>query len=324
VNPFFSFVLRNLSSPPTAFKSIWKTRYSFIHFRLVDLNCFAYFAIIGFLLPFLHHEVPLWPKDFVIHLLLLIGGLEIIRLGERYPHNQTLWTLRTFYPVPFYVYAWSEIDHLVRMFFGSYWTTDFLVQVDKIIFGVHPTVWAQQFYSPILDELMNFFFAGYYFFVPVVTLFFFLRGQKEETLAVLAIVTFTYFTNYLLFHALPALGPQMLPQLEKMRTAHYSGYFIASFNRFVQASGTVRGGAFPSSHVSGALAWSLAAWRYNRKLGYVLIPIALGVAIATVYLGYHHAVDPITGLILGLVCYRMATAILKRRKEDPATPRAAG
>ena len=76
-------------------------------------------------------------------------------------------------------------------------------------------------------------------------------------------------------------------------------------------------GASPSSHVPGAVVWTLVAWRYKRKRGDVLVPMVPGVVLAAVYLRYHLAVDPIVGLILGFICSGIALPIVRMRGEDP-------
>ena len=77
------------------------------------------------------------------------------------------------------------------------------------------------------------------------------------------------------------------------------------------------GGTFPSSHITMALVVSLLALRYEKKLGYILIVITFGIAVATVYLGYHHAIDPFFGLMLGGIFYPIGIKWIKSRGEDP-------
>jgi len=296
----------------------WKNRYQHIRFRLSDIICLTYFALLSVLLPFFHKNVPFWQSDFIIHWAFVFVGLEFIRFGERNSHNNVLWMIRTFYPVVFYLYAYLEVGHLGQMFFGSNWAIQFLVNADKAIFGVHPTVWIERFYTPWLDEVMALCFSGYYLFMPIVALPLFFRGRREETLAAFSIAAFAYFTNYLFFYIFPALSPRMIPWMEAMNTKEYSGYLFASITRIIQGEkGVLHGGVFPSSHISGSLAWSLAALRYNRRLGVIIIPVVLGIAFSTVYLRYHHAVDPIAGLMLGLICYPITLILLKKRGEDP-------
>ena len=298
-------------------KSKWELNYGQVRFRLMDINCLAYLTLIGFLLIFFHKGVINWPLHMAIHAVLVVSILEIIRLGEKHPQKKILWILRTFYPVIVFLYAWSEMNMLVCMFYGTHWTTESIVGLDKLIFGVHPTVWIQRFYNPWLDELMNIFYSWYYFFMPIVTLTLFIKRKREETLAAFSIVSFAYLSNYILFYLFPTISPAMIQSIQELQPTQYSGYIVSEFTRLVQASGSVRGAAFPSSHVTGVLVWSLVALRYQKRLGYVLMPITLGVAISTVYLGYHHALDPICGFIWGAICYQVGIRLIKRRREDP-------
>lgn len=294
--------------------ALWQRRYGGIHWRLADYLALGYMAVLAVLLPWFHHHVPHWLKDFFVHLGFVLAGLEIVRAGELHPRNHALWFLRTFYPLATIFYGYFEMNHMNRMFTGSYWAMDALIEIDAWLFGAHPTVWMQRLYSPWLDEVMNFFYVSYYSFAPLATLPLFLRGKREETLAVFGIVTLAYVGNFVLFYAFPALCPRMIPELEALRTADYSGYFIASLTKYFQSEGAIAGGCFPSTHVSGAMAWSLATWRYNRKLSYVLLPLAFGVALATVYLGYHHALDPIVGIVWAWAAYRIAVRLLGKRR----------
>jgi hypothetical protein len=88
-------------SPIAVLNRFLKKRYGHIRFRLLDFCCLGYMALIGLLLPFFHRQVPHWPSDFLIHVLFVIAGLEIIRFAEKRPQNKLLWAIRTFYPVAF-------------------------------------------------------------------------------------------------------------------------------------------------------------------------------------------------------------------------------
>ena len=81
----------------------------------------------------------------------------------------------------------------------------------------------------------------------------------------------------------------------------------------MSARGGARGGAFPSAHVSGAVVVSLVAWRHQRRLAYVLVPITGSVIIATVYGRFHYVLDTLAGaalaiaVVAGYRCLRSAT-----------------
>jgi membrane-associated phospholipid phosphatase len=300
-------------------KRYWNLRYGHIRFRLMDICCLTYMALIGFLLIFFHKTVTNWSLYVFIHAAIVISILEIVRLGEKYPDKKILLILRMFYPIAIMLYGWEELEILVPMFFGSYWATDMIVSWDKLIFGVHPTIWVQQFYQPWLNELMNFFYVAYYPFFILIPLSLLVYKKKQEVFAVFSMACFTYFTNFFLFYLLPTLDPYNVPILQALQIKQQTGYLFVEINRIVQARAGIITGAFPSSHIAGALVWVLAALRYNRKLGYVLAPVIFGMGFSVVYTGLHHAVDPIFGYIWGAACYLIALKLIKKRGEDPLT-----
>jgi membrane-associated phospholipid phosphatase len=294
-----------------------KARYSKVRFRLVDLTCVAYFTLIGLLLVFFHKDVPYWPFYVVLHIFIILSILEIVRWGEKNRDRKIPWFLRTFYPIAILLIAWGELDGIIPMFFGNYWATDVMIRVEKSIFGVLPILWIKQFYCPWLDELMNLLYSSYYVFMPIVPLTLYIKKKHEAALAAFSFGIFAYLSNFLFFFLLPALSPMMAESLSDQNIGSWTGYVFADFIRLLQSDGTCRGATFPSSHISGIFVWSFVALRYQRPLGYVLLPLAFGVAIATPYLGYHYALDPIFGFVWALICYPVALKILKSRNEDP-------
>lgn len=297
----------------------WKSRYGHIRFKLMDINCLAYLALIGFLLIFFHKAVKDWPLYVLIHAAWIVVVLEIIRRGEKYPERKISSALRTFYPIAVLLYCWLELNPLSLMFFDSFWGTNILIRWDKLIFGVHPTVWMQRLYRPWLDEIMNFIYAFYYTFFLLIPLYFYARKRNEEAWAIYSLATFTYLTNYVLFFLMPALSPNFIPMLQQLQVKEQTGYLFTALNRIIQASGGVTGAAFPSSHVAGALVWMLAGWRYSRKVGIISAPIVLTIGASTVYMSLHHAVDPISGYLWGAICFFIALKLIKKRGEDPRT-----
>jgi len=297
----------------------WKSRYGHIRFKLMDINCLAYMALIGFLLIFFHKEVKGWPFYVLIHAAWIAIILEIIRLGEKYPERRVSSALRAFYPIAILLYGWLELTPLLLMFFDSYWGTEIIIRWDKIIFGVHPTVWMQRLYQPWLDEIMNFIYAAYYTFFLLIPLYFYARKRKQEACAIYSFATFTYLTNYVFFFLMPVLGPKTVPLLQQLQVKEHTGYLFTFLNRIIQAGGGVAGAAFPSSHVAGALVWMLAGWRYSKKVGIISAPISLTIGVSTVYMNLHHALDPIAGYLWGIICFFVALKLIKKRGEDPRT-----
>jgi len=285
--------------------------------HLMDYICLSYLGILGILLLFFHKNVADWKLYVLIHAVLLLLITVFIWLGELYPGRKIFWVLRTFYPILIIAFGWHEMKDLVLMFYETFWTTNWLLELDKLIFKVHPTIWFQKFYRPWLNEFMYFLYAAYYLFLPGITLYLFFLKKKRTAVAVFSVVSLNYLSNFFLFLLLPAVGPKVSSALSSLHGADPAGYFFAWLNQLVQGNVGVFGAAFPSSHVSGALVWSLLAFRYFKKVGYIMAPAVLGIMVAAVYLGYHHALDLICGIVWGLICYFIGIAIIKQRKEDP-------
>jgi membrane-associated phospholipid phosphatase len=297
-------------------------RYGDTRYLWVDVVTMSYMAATGMLNVLLGFGRPGWGSAVAIHAAYVLFGLEIVRLAQRRPHSWLLRELRTWYPAFIVIYGFfdvSRLQHLISS--GTFWATDALADLDYALFGVHPTIWIQQFRSSWLDEILCFFNVSYYmiplvFAVPVL-----IQGRRQEVWAGASIVLFTYVVNYTLFVLLPAVGPRMIPAIEALRDPTLEGGPFAWLQLLVQGNeGTVRGNAFPSAHVSGAVAWTLAAWRYERRVAWLLSILTTGTALSTVYLGFHHAIDPLAGFGVGGVCFWIGLRIIRARGEDPLAP----
>ncbi len=298
-------------------KNAWNSHYDGIRFRFMDIACTGYLFIIGICLVFFHNTVDNWLRYVAVHIALALIILEFVRYAEKHPQNKIVWFVRTFYPIAVFLIGWSTVNAIVRMFFGTFWFTEFAIQLDKFLFGVHPTVWLQQFYSPWLDELMYFFYASYYLFLPSVVLVLYIQGKQTAALAAFSFLSVALLSNYVLFYLLPCLSPSMAGGIMELHTKTHSGYFFAWVIRTIQSSAGIAGGAFPSSHISEVFVLSLVALRYAKKLGFILLPLTIGVSISTFYLGYHHVVDPLFGYVWGALCFLITLRVLRNRGEDP-------
>ena len=71
--------------------------------------------------------------------------------------------------------------------------------------------------------------------------------------------------------------------------------------------------AFPSSHVGISVVCMLLAWRTgSRKLFFTLLPFAMLICLATVYVRAHYAIDVLAGLVVGVAFYYGWSHVSKR------------
>ena len=59
---------------------------------------------------------------------------------------------------------------------------------------------------------------------------------------------------------------------------------------------------FPSLHTAITVIVTTFAYKYRRWLFWFLLPVNIGIVMATVYLRYHYVIDVIAGLALAAFC----------------------
>ncbi|HQZ17590.1 MAG TPA: phosphatase PAP2 family protein, partial [Vicinamibacteria bacterium] len=63
---------------------------------------------------------------------------------------------------------------------------------------------------------------------------------------------------------------------------------------------------FPSLHAAVSLLALGLAWRFTRRLFFVLLPVAFGLWVSTIYLRHHFVVDLFAGFALAPAAYVLA------------------
>jgi len=271
----------------------------------MDIYCLSYLKIMILLSIIFQNNLSNGITQTMNHSFILLGTYLILIFRKKYSQNNHLAWIGVAYPVAIIAFGWSSLSQMAPVIYGNYWTTSWVVQFDRLIFGIHPTVWCEQFYRPWLDECMNVFYSGYYLYMPMTVLFLLFNRKHKDLIYALSLASFTYLGCFVLYCIFPTLGPSMTPEIVELSKNSYTGYWISSITKWIQSGGSVVGAAFPSSHVAGSIIWTLIALKIKRPLGIFLALMTPGVALSTVYLGYHHALDSVTGIAWGFFCYKL-------------------
>ena len=80
-----------------------------------------------------------------------------------------------------------------------------------------------------------------------------------------------------------------------------AGHTFYDLVHFVSDRGGARGGAFPSSHVSVSTVILLVTLERQPRWLVWLLPVYLGLVLATIYGRFHYVLDIVAGLLLALV-----------------------
>jgi membrane-associated phospholipid phosphatase len=251
------------------------------------------------------------------HLLLCTVGVAAPLLAARWPHPAVRF-IRWWYPALVFTFCFEAIGRMIhliqpKLIDGS------LVIAEKYVFGTVLTPLLQVHASPWLTELMYFCYSSYYFFIPVVgaALYFRTRDRESDMPGVafrkfMLAVSLTFWVCYFHFLFTPAGGPVFWPEYPGP-VLELRGGPITAAEQWVFQHGTIVGGAFPSSHVAVAFVAACFAVRFS-VVPTVLVPLSIGLAISTVYTGYHYGVDVLYGMIVCAVVAAISDKVFNWRE----------
>ncbi|MFO0750310.1 MAG: phosphatase PAP2 family protein [Myxococcota bacterium] len=206
-------------------------------------------------------------------------------------------------------------------------------RLDEVLFGGHLDVWLQKVTSGGLTEVMAFFYDSLYVYPIVIGMALMFQRRSRELRSFLMSFVLAGYVGYVGYMFVPVIGPAFYyPKIYDVDLA--SGEDIDA----LAAPSTTEGGegstmsfyllsrqladkstyggntprnCFPSLHVGWAAVVLIFAWRYLRKLFYVLaIPLTLLIT-ATSYLRYHYVTDIVAGILLAVLVSDFAPRIIR-------------
>ena len=189
---------------------------------------------------------------------------------------------------------------------------------EAAIFPTNPSATlAPRWNVAAMSELLHLAYAGYYLLVYVPPILLYARRRRDafvSTVLALVLVYGVCFVTYALF---PVDGPRYLVGPAAAPEGTVRSFVLTLLDR-----GSSRGTAFPSSHVAASVVSALCALRYQPAVGIVVTVVTAALTVATVYGGFHYAVDALVGVVLGGLAWAASLALgraLDSRGEHSAT-----
>jgi membrane-associated phospholipid phosphatase len=261
----------------------------------------SYLAITAALIAILGTTVPGRVWLVAVHLT-LAGSLLVLNRAR--PSAGILRVIRDWHPLMLFPLLYKEVERLAPVL-GDWRLTAAIPAWESALFAGQPSLYLSERLAFVpLSEYLHFCYLSYVIVIPSVTAYWYVSGRQAAFGELLLLLSTVLLGSYLFFILLPVDSPYYLSQ---RLGPPLSGHFFFDLVHQISARGGARGGAFPSAHVSGAVVVSLVAWRHQRRLAYVLVPITGSVMIATVYGRFHYALDTLAGAILAIavvVAYR--------------------
>jgi membrane-associated phospholipid phosphatase len=254
----------------------------------------SYLAITAALIVILGKAVPgrVWLVG--VHLTLFAALLILIRAS---PSAGILRVIRDWHPLMLFPLLYKEVELLAAVI-GDWRLTAAIPAWESALFGGQPSLYLSERLAFVpLSEYLHFCYLSYVIVIPSVSAYWYVSGRRAAFGELLLMLTTVLLGSYLFFILLPVDSPYYLSQ---RLGPPLSGHFFFDLVHQMSARGGARGGAFPSAHVSGAVVVSLVAWRHQRRLAYLLVPITVSLTIATVYGRFHYVLDTLAGAALAI------------------------
>lgn len=255
----------------------------------------GYLAATGVLGAALGSLAEWWPT-LVAH---AVAIFIILVVFPRLPARRSVEAFRDWLPVIALPLLYAEVAHLNQLLSIGYY--DGTIQaVERALFGgpAGPALRHVLPWKPVV-EYLHFSYAAYYLLLPILGGALYLRGKRREFRYVLAVVLGTFYVCYFCFIVFPVAGPWYRPHAY---AASASGIFPVLVQG-VLTRWASKGAAFPSSHVAVAVVIWLLAWRFARRVFWLLAAIVPALALGTVYGGFHYALDAGAGMLVGVAGY---------------------
>ena len=236
-------------------------------------------------------EIDKVPKEWWwIPVNLIIIGLFFI------PEKGLFSIYHRYHPIGVILFNFGQLHFLVPALNPV--ELDFLlIDIDYWLFGVHPTVWLESYLYPVVTEVLQIIYASFYF-LPIFLIVDLHVRKKENAFneTVLAVV-YCFYVSYIGYIIFPAIGPRFT--IDYLQTMPLQGIWLTQDIRvLINTIEKIHRDAFPSGHTAITLVTLAMAYKYARKYFYVLIPLALAMITATVYLRYHYVIDLFAGFLL--------------------------
>jgi len=216
---------------------------------------------------------------------------------------------RHWYPHLFFLFCFEELAYLVHLV-NPNWQDAKLIAFDHWMFGVHPSMWLEQFSTPLRNDFFQLIYLTYFVYLLVLGGILYYRRDWYAYWSVMTYSAVAYAIGYVIATLFPIESP-WFAMAGMWHSDLHGGPFTATIN-FIEHYGRVRGAAFPSEHVAGSVAVVWGAWRHRRWFFWVVLPLVVAMCFSTVWGRYHYVADIFGGIVTGTLGYFIGSRLMQR------------
>jgi membrane-associated phospholipid phosphatase len=256
------------------------------------------------------YSVPNAGYFLLYHILIVLVLLWLPNARE----NMFIRWLRNFNPIIIIPTNFSELYYLVH----NVNPVDFdqlLIDIDYSVFGVHPTVWLENWSTPFVVEYLQVIYASFYFLPIILAFIVYKRGNQKDFDFIVFVLVFGFYLSYATYFLIPAIGPRFT--LDALQTGPVTGLWLTeSIRKILDLLENHQRDAFPSGHTEITMLTTIYAWKYSKIYFWVLVVVSSSLIISTVILRYHYVIDVVAGALLAIIIVSISTPIYQMLKNN--------
>jgi membrane-associated phospholipid phosphatase len=260
---------------------------------------FVFLIGLGLLIVFFRGQIPLW-RSLLLRYTVLLGLISILQLSfDRNILGKAGAFFYHFSIIVFVIVIYQSLGDLIQYLHPD--IDPVLIRIDSFIFGVHPTVWMEQWVRPWLTDIMSFAYSTYYFLPVTFIVSLYLKHRMADFTMAVFVLTFAFYVSFVGYILFPAVGPRFT--LAHLQSIPLEGSLLSDLVRHtLNVLEHNKWDCMPSAHTQIALVLLYLTHRYERSLFYLFLPIMCALILSTVYLRYHYVIDLFAGAAAALGC----------------------
>ena len=298
-------------------------------FTSVDIVTLIYVAFTSVLLAIYGPSMDHFSQLVLNRVIAVIGIGVLYGLGQLYPSRITT-MFRVVVVMLGLIFWYQELYYFCSQL---PYKDHIFALADWKLFGCQPSIeFSKHVTSAFWAEAFNLGYYSYYYIMLVVILFYAIfRYDKLDKAQFIFLASF--FLYYIIYIFLPVAGPYyyfqatgldmaasgIYPDLSYYFQTHHEmlpSEVTGIFSQLVhdtQEFGELPAAAFPSSHCGMTVVIMILDWKSrSRWLFWLLMPFAILLCLATVYIKAHYLVDSIAGILFAFLCYYLTSFIYEK------------
>ncbi|MEZ4265343.1 MAG: phosphatase PAP2 family protein [Myxococcota bacterium] len=273
-------------------------------FYLSEAITIGYWLVVSFVILLFFQTLPEGRRVLAVHVgyLTFVAGLLI--WSQRLPAQLQL-HLRMAFAAVMVPVAFMQLAGVVP-YLNPIEMEANLIRIDTRIFGVNPQEWMEQHYHPVLTEVLQVVYACFYLIPIAVGVPLLMNGRNKDAEVFWTAVGLAFYLSYLTYIIVPATSPYIFAETpegkylitykEELQGLLLTDRIRASIHEMER----IKHDCFPSGHTAVSLVVLLMAFRQQRKVFWVALPVVSALIFSTVYLRYHYVIDLVAGAVLAV------------------------